>query len=129
MLTRKQDLATQTLVHYLVVDYCYSADLRKVFQTIISANSLFSGMGSYPGEGGYIYYNPTGDLLYCYQFGYDGSGNPLFTLAGKSASTFAGKSVPTITSLNGQASTAIVSNYFLMYVGKYVTYLTTGMVS
>jgi hypothetical protein len=103
--------------------------LHKVIQTILNANSLFSGIGSYPGEGGYIYYNPTGDLLYCYKFGYDGSGNPLFTFAGQSASTFAGKSVPTITSLNGQPGTAIVSNYFLIYVGKYLTYPTTGMVS
>ena len=94
----------------------------KVIQTIINGNSLFSGIGSYPLEGGYIYYNPTGDLLYCYQFGYDGSGNPLFTLAGKSASTFAGKSVPTITSLNGQAGTAIVSN--LLHILEDVTYKT-----
>jgi hypothetical protein len=54
--------------------------------------------------------------------GTDGSGNPLFTLAGKSASTFAGKSVPTVTTLNGQPGTGIVSNFFLMHVGQFVTY-------
>lgn len=85
----------------------------KVVQTIVNSNSLFSGVGSYPLEGGYIYFNPVGDLLYCYQFGYDGSGKPLFTLAGKSAGPFAGKSVPTITTLNGQPGTGIVSSFFL----------------
>jgi len=53
--------------------------------------------------------------------GTDGSGKPFFTLAGKSASTFAGKSVPTVTSLNGQPGTGIVSNIFLIYVGQYLT--------
>jgi hypothetical protein len=38
----------------------------------------------------------------------------MFTLAGKSAATFAGKGVPTITSLNGQAGTGIVSNFYLI---------------
>jgi hypothetical protein len=66
-------------------------------------------------------YNPVGDVLYAYQMGTDGSGKPFFTLAGKSASTFAGKSVPTVTSLNGQPGTGILSNFFLICVGQYLT--------
>lgn len=79
-----------------------------MIQTITQTLSLFSGIGSYPGEGGYIYFNPSGDALYAYKFGTDASGKPVFKLAGKSALTFAGKSVPTVTSVNGQAGTAIV---------------------
>lgn len=48
--------------------------------------------------------------------GVDGTGRPLFTLAGKSAATFAGKGVPTVTSLNGQPGTGIVSDFFLAHV-------------
>jgi hypothetical protein len=59
-------------------------------------------------------YVPTNDVLYAYKMGTDGSGKPTFTLAGKSAAKFAGKGVPTITTLNGQAGTGIVSNFFLM---------------
>jgi hypothetical protein len=61
--------------------------------------------------------------------GTDGSGNPLFTLAGTSAATFAGKSVPTVTTLNGQPGTGIVSNFFPIHTKQFVTYLTTGLVS
>jgi len=61
--------------------------------------------------------------------GTDGSGNPLFTLAGKSAATFAGKSVPTVTTLNGQPGTGIVSNFFPIHTKQFVTYLTIGLVS
>jgi iron transport multicopper oxidase len=80
-----------------------------VIQTITAATALYSGIGSYPLEGGYIYFNPTGDYLYAYSFGYDSNGHPFFTLAGKSASKYAGESVPTITTLNGQKGTGIVS--------------------
>jgi hypothetical protein len=55
---------------------------------------------------------PVRDYLYAYKFGREGAGNPLFTLAGKSAKTFAGQSVPTVTSLNGQIGSGIVGNFF-----------------
>jgi hypothetical protein len=58
-------------------------------------------------------YIPTVNVMYAYKMGTDGSGNPVFTLAGKTAATFAGKGVPTVTSLNGQAGTGIVSNFLL----------------
>lgn len=89
-----------------------------VIQTIMGSVSLYSGIGSYPLEGGYIYFNPTGDYLYAYAMGFDAEGLPFFTLAGTSASTYAGKSVPTVTSLNNQPGTGIVSicseNYFVI---------------
>lgn len=42
--------------------------------------------------------------------GVDGTGRPLFTLAGQTAANYAGHGVPTVTSLNGQPGTGIVSN-------------------
>lgn len=82
--------------------------LYKVLQTIIQPNSLLSGVASYPAEGGYIYFCPSGDSLYAYSFGKDSSGKPQFTLAGKTALTFAGRGVPSVTSLNGTPGTGIV---------------------
>jgi hypothetical protein len=57
--------------------------------------------------------------LYAYKFGKDSQGNPVFTQAGKSALTFAGKAIPTITTLNGQPGTAIVSNFLTANVRYY----------
>jgi hypothetical protein len=54
---------------------------------------------------------PSGFSLFAYKFGTDNQGNPVFTQAGKSALTFAGKTIPTITTLNGQPGTAIVSGF------------------
>ena len=51
---------------------------------------------------------PTGDSIYAYKFGIV-NGKPQFTLAGKTVQTFGGKGAPRITTLNGQAGTAIVS--------------------
>ncbi|PMD59417.1 uncharacterized protein K444DRAFT_663834 [Hyaloscypha bicolor E] len=79
-----------------------------VIQTILAPGSMLSGVGSYPLEGGYIYFAPSGFSLFAYKFGTDNQGNPVFTQAGKSALTFAGKTIPTITTLNGQPGTAIV---------------------
>jgi hypothetical protein len=61
-----------------------------------------------------ISYCPTpqggaGALLTAYKFN-GGGGKPQFTLAGKSAIQFAGVGAPTVTSLNGQAGTGIVSS-------------------
>jgi hypothetical protein len=44
----------RTTVRDLEVDYCRSANLPTVIQTIANTNSLFSGVGSYPLDGGYI---------------------------------------------------------------------------
>lgn len=85
-----------------------NAGANNVIQTIPNGNSYFNGPGSYPLEGGYIYLSPSGDSMYAYSFNRDGSGKPLFTLAGKTALTFAGKSVPTVTTNNGAPGTGIV---------------------
>lgn len=46
--------------------------------------------------------------MYAYKFGIVG-GKPTFTLAGQTSIAFAGKGVPTVTSLNGQPGTGIVN--------------------
>jgi hypothetical protein len=58
---------------------CYFVTIAKIFASLSPAG------------------NPE-DYLYAYKFSRDNNGNPLFTLAGKSARTFAGESVPTVTS-------------------------------
>ena len=104
-----------------ILTYCdvgtAGADL--IIQTITNQNGLRSGVGSYPLEGGYIYFTPAhsgnpGDVLYAYKFGHDSAGNPQFSPAGKSSVTFAGLSVPTVTSNNGQAGSGIVSSSSLL---------------
>jgi iron transport multicopper oxidase len=83
-----------------------------VLQTIVAANSIFGGSGSYPLEGGYFYFTPIGDGTYAYKFGTDVNGVPVFTQAGKTLVNSAGRvgvGQPTITSYNGQQGTAIVS--------------------
>lgn len=82
-----------------------------VIQTLTFAGSVFGGPGSYPLEGGYVYFAPVGQPLLCYAFSRDANGNPQFTLAGQSAfinTGRAGVSVPTVTSYQGQAGTGIV---------------------
>ncbi len=54
MLSTEQDLVAQTMVRDLDIDLCTSTNLPKVIQTIVNSNSLFSGVASYPLEGGYI---------------------------------------------------------------------------
>ena len=51
-----------------------------------------------------------GALLTAYKFTPGANGVPQFTLAGRSAIQFAGVGAPTVTSLNGQAGSAIVSS-------------------
>jgi hypothetical protein len=88
-----------------------NAGADHVLQTINpSGLSFLSGPGSYPLEGGYIYFNPAGDSLYAYKFSRDGNGKPVFTKAGATAKTYVGKSAPTVTSNNGQAGSGIVSD-------------------
>lgn len=69
--------------------------------------SFFSGVASYPLEGGYIYFVPTSDSIYAYKFGLK-DGRPWFTYAGKTEMTFAGRGAPRVTSNNGQPGTGVV---------------------
>ncbi|KAK3941806.1 hypothetical protein QBC46DRAFT_429062, partial [Diplogelasinospora grovesii] len=81
-------------------------------QIAISSASFFGGVGSYPLEGGYLYFCPSGGtnggILYAYKFGLDANGNPVFTQAGTGGSGFACNSNPTVTSFNGQPGTGVV---------------------
>lgn len=77
-------------------------------QQIQLSGKFYGGVGSYPGEGGYLYACPTGGPLYVYSYSLDRSGNPLFTLAGQGGSGLACTGNPTVTSLNGQPGSAVV---------------------
>lgn len=82
-----------------------------ILQTIIASGSVFGGSGSYPLEGGYIYFTPIGFPTVCYKLGFDGSGKPVFTLVGQTKTNGAGRvgiGIPTITTYKGQAGTGIL---------------------
>jgi iron transport multicopper oxidase len=82
-----------------------------ILQTIIAQGAVFGGSGSYPLEGGYIYFTPVGFPTVCYKFGLDVSGRPFFTLVGQTATNGAGRvgiGIPTITTYKGQAGTGIL---------------------
>ena len=81
----------------------------------MDTSSKYPSYFSWPESNPLRSFNPTGDSLYAYKMGVDGSGKPLFTLAGKSAVTFAGKGVPTVTTYAGQAGTGIVSTFSPLY--------------
>lgn len=77
-------------------------------QIATSSGSFYGGVGSYPLEGGYLYFCPTGGPLFAYSYGLDSNGNPQFTLAGTGPSGMSCIGNPTITSLNGKAGTGVV---------------------
>ncbi|KAL8708353.1 MAG: hypothetical protein Q9220_006733 [cf. Caloplaca sp. 1 TL-2023] len=82
-----------------------------ILQTIISPNAVFGGAGSYPLEGGYIYFTPVGAQTLAYKLGLDQNGAPLFSKVGQSPDVSAGRvgvGVPTVTTYKGQAGTGIV---------------------
>jgi len=82
-----------------------------VLQTIVTNKAVFGGAGSYPLEGGRIYYTPVGYPTYCYKLGFDGSGRPIFSLEGQTKEISAGRvgvGIPTITTNQGKAGSAIV---------------------
>ncbi|KAF4630464.1 hypothetical protein G7Y89_g7678 [Cudoniella acicularis] len=88
-----------------------SGGTDNIIQTIIAQGSVFAGAGSYPLEGGYIYFTPIGYPTVCYKLGVDLNGAPLFTLVGQTATNGAGRvgiGPPTITTYKGQAGTGIL---------------------
>ncbi|TVY39827.1 hypothetical protein LOCC1_G004958 [Lachnellula occidentalis] len=92
---------------YLSMD----AGTDNIIQTIVAQGSVFGGVGSYPLEGGFIYFTPVGFPTVCYKIGLDSQGAPLFTLVGQTATNSAGRvgiGVPTVTSYKGQAGTGIL---------------------
>ena len=86
-----------------------------VIQTIIADNAVFGGVGSYPLEGGYIYFTPVGYSTMVYKIGHDQSGAPLFSKVGQSPEKSAGRvgvGVPTITTYKGMIRK---SNHMVLY--------------
>ncbi|KAL8835845.1 MAG: hypothetical protein Q9170_003168 [Blastenia crenularia] len=82
-----------------------------ILQTIIAPNAVFGGAGSYPLEGGYIYFTPVGAPTFAYKLGLDQNGSPLFSKVGQSVDSSAGRvgvGVPTVTTYKGQSGTGIV---------------------
>ncbi|KAL8772354.1 MAG: hypothetical protein Q9194_004646 [Teloschistes cf. exilis] len=82
-----------------------------ILQTIISPNAVFGGAGSYPLEGGYVYFTPVGSPTLVYKLGLDQNGSPLLSKVGQSVDSSAGRvgvGVPTVTTYKGQAGTGIV---------------------
>ncbi|KAH8747273.1 hypothetical protein BGZ57DRAFT_971336 [Hyaloscypha finlandica] len=80
-----------------------------ILQTIVPPKgSFYSGAGSYPAEGGYIYFCHTGAPLQAWKLTPDASGKPNFKFAGQSAFSVGCHGTPTVTSQNGVAGTAIV---------------------
>ncbi|KAG4437998.1 hypothetical protein IFR05_006499 [Cadophora sp. M221] len=82
-----------------------------VIQTITAQGTVFAGVGSYPLEGGYIYFTPTGGATVCYKMGLDSNGVPSFTLVGQTNGPAAGRvgvGIPTTTTYKGQIGTGIL---------------------
>jgi hypothetical protein len=82
-----------------------------VLQTIVTDESVFGACGSYPGEGGYIYFTPVGYATFAYQLSFNSAGVPQFTQVAKTNEISAGRvgvGIPTVTTLNGEAGTAIL---------------------
>ncbi|KAL9085044.1 MAG: hypothetical protein Q9165_007785 [Trypethelium subeluteriae] len=82
-----------------------------IVQTIVTDESIFGAVGSYPLEGGYIYATPIGYPTYVYKLSSDASGNPVFAGVGQTTEVSAGRvgaGVPTITTNKGQPGSAIL---------------------
>jgi iron transport multicopper oxidase len=82
-----------------------------VIQTLIGSGAVFGGSGSYPLEGGYIYFTPVGAPTVAYSLGKDQFGGPLFSLVGSTPDNSAGRvggGIPTVTSNKGQPGSGIV---------------------
>ena len=82
-----------------------------VIQTIVTNEAVFGAAGSYPLEGGYIYFTPVGYPTYVYKLGFSESGVPVFSKVGQSGQSSAGRvgvGIPTITSYQGREGTGIL---------------------
>ena len=87
------------------------AQTDNVVQTIVTNQAVFGAAGSYPLEGGYIYFTPVNYPTYVYKLGHSESGVPVFSEVGQSAESSAGRvgvGVPTVTSYQGREGTAIL---------------------
>ncbi|KAH0556915.1 hypothetical protein GP486_005298 [Trichoglossum hirsutum] len=82
-----------------------------IVQTIVAPGAVFGGPGSYPLEGGYLYFTPVGSPTLAYALGLDQNGGPLFSKVGQTPDSSAGRvgvGVPTVTTNKGQPGTGIL---------------------
>lgn len=92
-----------------------------IIQTINTDNAVFGGAGSYPLEGGFIYFTPVGFPTYAYKLGHDQNGNPLFSKVGQTPDNSAGRvgvGVPTITTYKGTINTSWRCHRPLTIIGQ-----------
>ncbi|KAF4624790.1 hypothetical protein G7Y89_g13381 [Cudoniella acicularis] len=76
--------------------------------TVPGGGAIFSTVGTYPLEGGYLYVTPVGNPTYVYSLGFDTLGRPAFTLVAQTNESSASAVGATITTLNNQPGTGIL---------------------
>lgn len=82
-----------------------------IIQTLVTNKAVFGAAGSYPLEGGYIYFTPVGYQTQVYQLQFTASGVPLFQPAATTNEVSAGRvgvGIPVVTTNNGQPGSAIL---------------------
>lgn len=62
-----------------------------IIQTIVTNEAVFGASGSYPLEGGYIYFTPVGYPTYAYKLGFTSTGIPQFSQVAATNETSAGR--------------------------------------
>lgn len=83
----------------------------QVLQTIsFPGLHFYSSVGSYPGEGGWIYFCTTGGYLQAWGLIFDSQGRPNFQKVAQSPTTLGCHGSPLITTNQGAAGSAIVSH-------------------
>src|SRR5947207_2354381 len=81
----------------------------EIIQLINAGASTFGGSGSFPLDGGYIYFVPSGLPVQCYKLGFDANGVPRFSFAGQSPQPINGRiGPPTTTSYKGTSGSGIL---------------------
>ena len=83
----------------------------KILQTIALEGPVFASAGTYPHDGGYVYISPVGRQTVAFKFGINSNGDPVFTQAGKTTETTAGRQGvghTTVTSMNGEPGSGIL---------------------
>lgn len=83
----------------------------KALQVIEMAGPVFATAGTWPYDGGYVYVTPVGHQTVAFKFGKNGNGDPVFSQAGVTTETAAGRQGvghSTVTSLNGEPGSGIL---------------------
>jgi hypothetical protein len=93
-----------------------AAGADAVIQTLTPGNgaavgAIFSNVGTYPLEGGFLYISPVGSPTFIYSLGADSNGRPAFTQVAQTNESSPGSvsvGPALVTTLNGQAGTGIL---------------------